>query len=60
MNDIPPTQPPDDDTVTTGIRSLRELIEVATGKTFEDKRPKEDAGLAESLPFPFLALVGQY
>ncbi|MHB0922922.1 MAG: ATP-binding protein [Bellilinea sp.] len=60
MNDIPPTQPPDDDTVTTGIRSLRELIEVATGKTFEDQRPKEDAGLAESLPFPFLALVGQY
>lgn len=60
MNDIPPTQPPDDDTVTTGIRSLRELIEVATGKTFEDQRPKEDAGLAESLPFPFLALVGQH
>jgi len=60
MNDIPPTQPPDDETVTTGIRSLRELIEVATGKTYEDQRPKEDAGLAESLPFPFLALVGQY
>ncbi len=60
MNDIPPTQPPDDDTVTTGIRSLRELIDVATGKTFEDQRPKEDAGLAESLPFPFLALVGQH
>lgn len=60
MNDIPPTQPPDDDTVTTGIRSLRELIDIASGKTFDDQRPKEDAGLAESLPFPFLALVGQY
>lgn len=60
MSDIPPTQPPDDETVTTGIRSLRELIDAATGKTFEDQKPKEDSGLAESLPYPFLAMVGQF
>lgn len=60
MEDPILTPPPDDDVVNSGIRSLRELIDVATGKTVIDHLPKEDAGLAESLPYPFLAMVGQY
>lgn len=41
-----------------GIRSLRELIDQVTGRNLEGL-PQEDSGLAEALPFPFLALVGQ-
>ena len=41
-------------------RSLQELIERVSGKDFQAKFPAEDAGLAEVLPFPFLALVGQH
>ena len=40
------------------VRSLRELIDIASGRTLK-KLPAEDSGLAEVLPFPFLALVGQ-
>lgn len=40
------------------VRSLRELIDIASGKTLS-KLPAEDSGLAEVLPFPFLAIVGQ-
>lgn len=40
-------------------RSLRELIERATGRGVWSKPEREDSGLAETLPFPFLALVGQ-
>ncbi len=60
MDKNDPNQPPDGEIVTTGIRSLRELIEAATGKTSEAVQPTEDFGLADALPFPFLALVGQY
>ena len=41
------------------VRSLRELIDVVTGRAFEADLPHEDAGLADVMPFPFLALVGQ-
>jgi magnesium chelatase subunit I len=40
-------------------RSLKELIDRVSGRDFESRLPAEDAGLAETLPFPFLALVGQ-
>jgi magnesium chelatase subunit I len=40
------------------VRSLRELIDIASGKVLRTV-PAEDSGLAEILPFPFLALVGQ-
>ena len=40
------------------VRSLRELIDLASGKAFHSL-PMEESGLAETLPFPFLALVGQ-
>jgi magnesium chelatase subunit I len=37
---------------------LRELIDQVSGRNLEGL-PQEDSGLAEALPFPFLALVGQ-
>jgi len=40
-------------------RSLRELIERVSGRGLRPAGVSEDAGLAEVLPFPFLALVGQ-
>lgn len=42
-----------------GPRSLRELIDRVSGRGFLSTYEAEDAGLAEVLPFPFLALVGQ-
>lgn len=41
------------------INSLRELIDLVTGRQFRTQQNQEDAGLAEVLPFPFLGLVGQ-
>ncbi|MBE0698631.1 MAG: magnesium chelatase [Anaerolineaceae bacterium] len=43
----------------TSVGSLRELIDIVTGRAFKDQVEREDAGLAEVLPFPFLGLVGQ-
>lgn len=45
--------------ITTSIRSLKELIERVSGKGLRMQGKREDAGIAEVLPFPFLALVGQ-
>ena len=45
---------------TRTVQSLRELIDIVTGRTFQANLPQQDAGLAEVLPFPFLALVGQF
>jgi magnesium chelatase subunit I len=41
------------------VRSLRELIDRVSGKGFQPVNSGGDAGLAEILPFPFLAIVGQ-
>jgi magnesium chelatase subunit I len=41
------------------VRSLRELIELVSGRKYKDSSTQESSGLAEILPFPFLALVGQ-
>lgn len=46
-----PDQPP--------IRSLKELIDRVSGRAFQPPEGEEDAGIAEIVPFPFLALVGQ-
>ena len=43
----------------TPVRSLRELIDRVTGRGFKTPDSVEPAGLAEAVPFPFLALVGQ-
>lgn len=40
-------------------RSLRELIDRVTGRGLPSTMEPGDAGLAEKLPFPYLALVGQ-
>jgi magnesium chelatase subunit I len=41
------------------IRSLRELVDLVSGKSLQVVNSEGDAGLAEPIPFPFLALVGQ-
>lgn len=41
------------------VRSLRELIDRVTGRDVSWTDREGDAGIAETLPFPFLALVGQ-
>ncbi|MGB9673114.1 MAG: ATP-binding protein [Anaerolineales bacterium] len=41
------------------VRSLRELIEQVSGKSLYSEGAQEDSGLAENIPFPFLAIVGQ-
>jgi magnesium chelatase subunit I len=41
------------------VRSLRELIDRVTGRNLDETHPQEDAGIADIVPFPFLALVGQ-
>ncbi len=41
------------------VRSLRELIDRVTGRSLEQVQPENDAGIADVVPFPFLALVGQ-
>ncbi len=43
----------------TKVGSLQELLEKASGVRAVLDHDLEDAGLAESIPFPFLALVGQ-
>ena len=43
----------------SSVRSLRELIEAASGRAVNAQLEQEDSGRAEVLPFPFLALVGQ-
>jgi magnesium chelatase subunit I len=43
----------------TKVGSLQELLEKASGVRAIVDHEQEDAGLAESIPFPFLALVGQ-
>jgi magnesium chelatase subunit I len=41
------------------VRSLRELIDRVSGRDFQESHPKEDSGIADVVPFPFLAIVGQ-
>jgi magnesium chelatase subunit I len=41
------------------VQSLRELVERVSGRGLGSIQPAEDAGLAEAIPFPFLAMVGQ-
>ncbi len=60
MNDQNSPSSVDGELVSTGVRSLRELIEIVSGRSLKEQMPAEDFGLAEALPFPFLALVGQY
>lgn len=45
--------------MSNSVRSLTDLLELASARRFLEAPPPEDLGLAEHLPFPFLALVGQ-
>ena len=40
-------------------RSLRDIVEHVSGKSQSSSALQQDSGLAEVLPFPFLAIVGQ-
>ncbi|MFZ5818448.1 MAG: ATP-binding protein [Chloroflexota bacterium] len=51
-------QPDSKEPIAHPFHSLRELVEYVSGKSLADL-PQEDSGLAEPLPFPFLAIVGQ-
>lgn len=54
-----PSQQPKEDPPVASVNSLRELIDLVTGRVFQATFRQEDAQLAEPLPFPFLGLVGQ-
>lgn len=45
--------------MTEPVRSLTELLERSSARRFLQAPAPEDLGLAERLPFPFLAIVGQ-
>lgn len=44
----------------SGIKSLKELIDIVSGKNVIQYDFQHDTGLAEPLFFPFLAIVGQF
>ena len=46
--------------MTQGIQTLTDLLAHAGAKRFLEAPPPEDMGLAEHLPFPFLAIVNQH
>jgi magnesium chelatase subunit I len=56
---IPPLEdsPPEGSAVP--VRSLKELIDRVTGRALEMGMPQEDSGIADVVPFPYLAIVGQ-
>lgn len=41
------------------VKSLKQLLEIATGANFQKDAQPEESTLTDRLPFPFLALVGQ-
>ena len=55
----PLVEPPAPPGVQAGPRSLRELVDMVSGRGFRRQVQAEDAGILDLFPFPFLALVGQ-
>lgn len=53
----PPSEPKE--RVANPIRSLRELVDLVAGKSLPPLAP-EEGRVTENLPFPYLAIVGQY
>jgi len=49
----------DSSTKNSSIRSLKDLIDQASGRAIREAQVQQDSGLIELLPFPFLAIVGQ-
>lgn len=54
-----PTQPQPKQDSQPGVQSLRELLNLVSGRTAPSNAPQEESGLVEKQPFPFLGLVGQ-
>ena len=48
---------PPEDEVPPKVNSLRELIDRVTGRNLDITQVQEDAGIADAVPFPFLAIV---
>ena len=59
LSPVPTGEASNQEGVTGKVNSLRELIDLVTGRSFKASLYQEDAQLAEALPFPFLGLVGQ-
>jgi len=58
--ELPPEPSTETEQPTHSFRSLKELIDFASGKELlKGAEQMGDAGIAEQLPFPFLAIVGQ-
>lgn len=53
------TIPQSDPEESNSAYSLRELIDLITGRSIQSTDQHEDFGLAEPQPFPFMAIVGQ-
>src|SRR5574342_1345270 len=58
MSEPESTQPESKERVAHPIRSLRELVDYVAGKSLPPLTP-EEGRVTESLPFPYLAIVGQ-
>ncbi len=56
--DIPSEEPEPKERIAHPFRTLRELVDFVSGKSLPSAEPEEGL-LAEALPFPFLAIVGQ-
>lgn len=54
-----PTQPQTKQDLQPGVQSLRELLNLVSGRTARPNAPQEESGLVENQPFPFFGLVGQ-
>jgi magnesium chelatase subunit I len=62
MSDTDPNPPLEDtppEESAVPVRSLTELIDRVTGRALEIGMPQEDSGIADVVPFPYLAIVGQ-
>jgi magnesium chelatase subunit I len=54
-----PNQPAGNIEPEPGVRSLRELLDLVSGRSVKTDLPQEESGLVEKQPFPFFGLVGQ-
>ncbi len=59
MSEPESTQPESTERNVNPIRSLRELVDYVAGKSLPTLMP-EEGRVTESLPFPYLAIVGQH
>ena len=59
MSEPEATEPESKERVAHSIRSLRELVDFVAGKSLPPLAP-EEGRVTETLPFPYLAIVGQH